>query len=126
MINRANFQNWTYEHFLAYIFLCLAEADNDLDQEELVEIKRLIVRVTGGDEEEYHKIIHDALKVVSSHDEQERRELFLVLKESFLMNEEQKEKLIEGMEDIIIADLNIEPKELDLYRFIKGEIGKSA
>ena len=37
-----NLSHWSKNHFIVFILLCIADSDNHMDEEEIIEITKLI------------------------------------------------------------------------------------
>lgn len=111
-------ENWTREHFITYIFFCMAYSDQSMDESELETIKSFVLSIVECNE--LSGSIIEEVKTEIIHHSQEEKELYIEKNiEQFITSEEGKEKLIQGIEEIIIADLNVEADEMEFYRFLK-------
>ena len=111
-------ENWTREHFITYIFFCMAYSDEDMDSEELETIKTFVQAIVEC-KDLSSSIIENVKNEIVSHSKEKKETYIKDNINSFIKTEEGKQKLIQGIEEIIIADLSVETDEMDFYRFLK-------
>jgi hypothetical protein len=114
--------HWTSEYFITYVFMCVADSDDGIDPDELKEIEDHVIDILGGNRKAYQSILTEVEELVQYHSKQDKETFIRDNKNRFLSSEKEKEKVIEGIEDIIIADLHVDPDEMDIYRFIKKSL----
>ncbi len=118
MINQDVTSAWTYEHFIAYICLSIADSDYSVDPEELTEIKAKINR-TLNDETKASNVLKEVISEIDSHSDEEKTNFIEQNTAKFLPSAELKAQAKQDMEDVIIADDNVDSTEMVMYRFIK-------
>lgn len=110
--------DWTYEHFIAYIYLSIAGSDYSIDQEELSQIG-LKVNESIQNNAKSKEIVKAVRADISGKSD---REITAFIEENvgkFLPEKADRDKVIEGMEDIIVADDNVDSTEMVMFRFVK-------
>lgn len=111
-------ENWTREHFITYIFFCIAYSDSSIDENEMDIINKFVMLSVDCDELS-SSLIDDVKKVIVSHNQLQKEQYIEQNISRFIVTEAGKEKLITGIEEIIIADYNVESDEMEFYRFLK-------
>ena len=111
-------ENWTREHFITYIFFCMAYSDEDMDIEELETIKTFVQSIVEC-KDLSSSIIEDVKHEIITHNSEQKEDYIKNNINRFIKTEAGKQKLIQGIEEIIIADLSVETNEMEFYRFLK-------
>ncbi len=111
-------QDWKKEHFISYIFLCIAAADYDVAEEEVTVLKDRIAEVVG-EEVNIQSAINEVREDVDYHDDDEKTEVIAHYNKVFAPSLEEKELIYNILEDIIKADGVVEGIEMVILRFIK-------
>lgn len=106
--------NWTKGHFYTYVFLCIANADNNLSISEITLIQDFLVRM-------HLEKANAALlfEEVNAHlqlqSEEERINYVHNQNARFFSNQEEITFMMNEIEDLILADNSIEKDEIKLY-----------
>lgn len=111
-------QGWEKEHFVAYIFLCIAAADYEIAEEELGVLQNRIEEVVG----EGIDVAGAIAKVrddVDYHDDEEKTDVIKYFTRKFSPSVEEKDLICNILEDIIKADGIVEGIEMVIFRFIR-------
>lgn len=111
-------QEWSFEYFLTYILLHVASSDHHVDEKEMQQINIALQDLTHSDVH-FDEIYDDIHVFVEKQSPQEREAFIKKYKHQFITTENARELVIQGIEEVIMADLNIESDEMDTYRFIK-------
>ena len=111
-------ENWTREHFITYIFFGVAYSDDSIDENELSTIKQFVLTIVECDELS-SSIIEEVKNVIVNHTEAQKETYIKQNMEKYISTDDEKQKLIDGIEEIIIADYNVESDEMEFYRFLK-------
>ncbi|MFK7899764.1 MAG: TerB family tellurite resistance protein [Cyclobacteriaceae bacterium] len=115
-------QGWKKEHFIAYIFLCIAAADYDVAEEEVEVLKTRINEVVG-DEADANQAIEQVRDLVDYHDDDEKTDIIAYYSNLFEPTLEEKFLICNILEEIIKADGIVEGIEMVIFRFIKKALG---
>ncbi len=114
-----NISHWSFDHFCAYILLCLASSDHDLDESELQTINDFL-------KEQGIKnptTLIDELLIVIKYQKVKDRIAFIETKfATYVTDKKSAQHLVNEIEELIISDFTIAPDEMDLYRIIKKMI----
>lgn len=109
-----NISHWTKDHFIIFIFICIADSDNSLDKSELLEIAKHIESV-----DDIPTVLKDVHSVVKVLPEEYRIGLIQNHKNQFNLTTEEIESTLGSIEEIILADTSIEREEIAMYSKIK-------
>lgn len=109
-----NLSHWSKNHFIVFILLCIADSDNHMDEEEIIEITKLI-KIDG----DIQQVVAEVHAVILILPEEYRMELLATKKTQFNLSIEEVENTLHTIEDIILADTSIERAEIAMYSKIK-------
>jgi len=115
-------QGWNKEHFITYIFLCIAAADYEIADEELTVLKERIAEVVGEDAD-IDEAINTVRDDVDYHEDDEKTEVISYYNQKYNPTIEEKDLICNILEDIIKADGIVEGIEMVIFRFIKKALG---
>lgn len=118
MIDQNTTANWTYEHFIAYICLSIAGSDYSIDTEELSEINAKVNR-TVNDNTKTEEIVKAVASEIVKHSDKEKTDFIESNTPKYLPTPELKAQARQDMEDVIVADDNVDSTEMVMFRFIK-------
>ena len=121
MIDTTLIGDWNKEHFITYICLCVAASDMEIDDSELDEIKNKVQEFLGEDMM-YDSLLEEVLNELKNHTVKDKEDVINMNKNRFFKSAKDREKIIDMVEDVIVADLNIEQSELKLYKMIKNAL----
>ena len=107
MINTSLINDWDKAHFVAYICLCVAASDNSIDDSELEETKNKVHEFLGEDID-YDALMDEVLVELKNHTLQDKRDIINMKRNKFFSSLEERARVIDTVEDVIVADLNIE------------------
>ena len=110
--------DWKLEHFVTYLYVCIAKADYNLVDEEIVEIYKKLKRFHE-DEEINKKLLQEVLREYAFHSDSEIIQFIKTNCPKYCETEEEKKKLIKDLEDIMEADGIVKDVEMVMYRYIK-------
>lgn len=102
-------ENLEYQEFLAYLFLYGASADLVIKQKE----EDLILERVG--KESYEK----AKSVFEDKSDYERLQVILSHKEKFYPDDEAKEKILDQLKELFMADKDFSVMEQNIFRILK-------
>lgn len=106
--------NWSLDHFKAFIFLTVAECDYSISPEEL----QLIVDYMTN-QETGREIVLDVIEAIADLSSDQKEELFYEVKDKFPLSSEDKQELLNEMEEIIMADETVGSEEVAFYGLVK-------
>jgi hypothetical protein len=96
-------ENWDYRHFLAYAYIAVANSDYEITEEDLNEIHNKLAPSIFN-EKEYQEMYHEVLKVYNKQNDNEVFQFLESLCEKHISSEDQKQKLLKDIQDIIDDD----------------------
>lgn len=121
MINQTETDRWSKIQFVTYLLLCVADADLHVDEAELEEIKNHLLNILDeGDCEA--TLMKEVLHEIRQHTDEEKKRFIEQHLSDYIHSPEEKEEIINAIEEIIVADLNVDVDELSFYRFLKREL----
>ena len=101
-------QNWTYNEFLTFLLIYVANVDMEFADEE----KRMIQKLAGM--ETYQKMVG----LFDSMSDYKAYETILSYKEVYYPAEAEKDKIMEHMKDLFYADADFNIMEKELMHFL--------
>lgn len=121
MLDGDKISDWNFNHFVVYLYLCIADADYNITDDEVDEIEnKLQNSLLEG--VECKKIISEVLKEFKNHTDYEKTSFISKNVGIYCSTNDIKEKIIKGLEDIMSADGVIKSVEVIMYRYIKKTI----
>lgn len=118
MIHTDVTSTWVYEHFLMYLYICIADVDCLISDKELVTIRDRVLSHL--DEERCLKLSTEVFKEYRQHTEDERKEYIKENVPKFLRTESIKRKVINDLADIVPENtINNEGLEQVMFRYIR-------
>lgn len=121
MVNEEKVNNWSYEHFMAYLFLYVADSDYNISQDEIRGIKQKLGRSLQ-DDNQVDKIISEVKDEIKNHGGRERDDYILNNAGKYLKSEEDKKKIMSDLEEVIKMDGQVDSIELLGFRFIRNAL----
>ena len=120
MLNTEQYiKNWDYGHYLAYMYIAIASSDYEISKDELKVLHDKLAP-TIFDEENYQEMYKEVLDV---YDQQNDNEVFKFLSElskKHITSNEQKEKVLKDIHEIIDADGHETGNETIMFISIKN------
>ncbi len=110
--------NWSKSHFCTYIFLCIAYSDDKITVSEIVNIKDFLSKINISDEEA-KEIIKEVCFLLNSQNIEERLVFIAHTYKDFFNTTDDLSPLMNDIEDLILADNNIEKSEILMYNKIR-------
>lgn len=110
---------WVYEHFLTYLYLCIADADCIISEDEKNNIRKEVCRHM--DEERCSSVYNVVYTEYRSHNDEEKQEFIKENAGRFLRTEAVRKKVIQHLEDMT-CQCKEESEERVMFRFIRRVI----
>lgn len=101
-------QNWTYDEFLTFLLIYVANVDMEFAEEE----KQMIQKFAGM--ETYNKMV----ELFDSMSDYKAYEAILSYKEKYYPTSAEKEGIMEKMKDLFYADADFNIMEKELLHFL--------
>ncbi len=102
-------QNWTYNEFLTFLLIYVANVDMEFAEEE----KRMIQKVDGM--ETYQKMVD----LFDSMSDYKAYETILAYKDTYYPTAVEKDRIMENMKDLFYADADFNIMEKELLHFLE-------
>lgn len=108
---------WVYEHFLMYLYICIADVDCLISDKELNMIQH---KALGNlDRNRCAKLVAEVFREYRSHTEDERKEYIRANVPRYLRTEAIRKKVINNLSDILPPDQNADSLEQVMFRYIR-------
>ena len=121
MVDEAKIKEWDFNHFVVYLYLCIADSDYNITDDEVDEIEdKLQSTLLKGTNSK--ALISEVLKEFKHHTDYEKTANINENVSIHCSDEDIKKKIIQGLEDIMAADGVIKSVEVIMYRYIKKTI----
>ncbi|MFN3405503.1 MAG: hypothetical protein ACK40G_15490 [Cytophagaceae bacterium] len=114
--------NWVYEHYLAYLYLSIADSDCFISQNEMDNISCQAFKSL--DSDRCRKLVKEVYIEFLSHTEEERRAYIKENAGKFLRTESIKTKVIHDLEELV-EDKDEESEEQIMFRYIRKSINNA-
>ena len=111
--------NWTKAHFCAYIFLCIADADENMDKNEIIQMQEFLEHLHFEHENAYELLTF--VRNLHRRHSTGLRVNFIRTKARLFLTSQEATNVMDEVEHLILADNNIEKSEIKMY----GQIRKA-
>lgn len=109
---------WTKAHFTAYIFLSIADADEDMDEKEIVIMQDFLEHLHFEYDNTY-ELLKSVREIQKKHPKDLRVNFITTKHEQFLDSEDELLRIMDEIEDLILADNSIDKEEIKMYSRIR-------
>ena len=116
MIHENVTNTWVYEHYLIYLYLCIADCDCIISDHELEDIRSKAI--TAIDYSRCDSLMKEVYYEFRSHTEEERREYVKENASRYLRTESIRKRVISNLESSI-EDKPIDSEETIMFRYIR-------
>ena len=121
MQDEEKLNQWKFEHFLIYLYLCIADSDYNITDDEIEEIEsKLSSSIL--EKKDYSQTIAEVLREFKNHTDYEKTAFITENVPIYCTDDDIKKKIIKGLEDVMAADGIIKSVEVIMYRYIKKTI----
>lgn len=117
MVDKEQVKNWKYEHFVIYLYLCIADSDYNITDDEIEEIHGKVSKILEGGN--YMKTITEVLREFKNHTDYEKTDIINENASLYCKEESVKEKILKDLEDVMEADGIVKSVEMIMFRYIK-------
>lgn len=111
-------ESWGYNHFVIYLYLCVANADYNLADEEIETFHSKFDQLHIEDKD-YGTVIKEVLQEYKNHSDKEMNEFIMDYSKKLCKENAQKVQILNDLKDIIQADGIVKDVESMVYRNIK-------
>ncbi len=112
---------WDFNHFVTYLYLCIADSDFNITDDEIDEIESKL-QSSLLESRDYKAMIEEVLREFKQHTDYEKTAFINDNVKKYCTDDDIKKKIIKGLEDIMAADGVIKSVEIIMYRYIKKTI----
>jgi len=121
MVDNEKISDRDFNHFVIYLYLCIADSDYNITDDEVDEIENKLQNsiLEGVD---CKKLISEVLKEFKHHTDYEKTSYISNNVKNYCTTDDIKKKIVQGLEDIMAADGVIKSVEVIMYRYIKKTI----
>jgi hypothetical protein len=116
MIHEYVTTTWVYEHYLIYLYLCIADCDCIISDNELEEIRNKAILSI--DYCRYDSIMKQVYYEFRAHTEEERREYIKQNALKYLRTESIRQRVIQNLE-ANVQDKSPDSEEQVMFRYIR-------
>ncbi|MDX2196900.1 MAG: hypothetical protein NW207_10815 [Cytophagales bacterium] len=121
--------NWKVEHYIAYLYLSIADSDNETTDEELAlvtkKLKKLFDEYYQGAHLNHVVVMQEVLAEIKNHTDQEKTEIINNLNKKFPLEEFQKMDIISDLTDVIESDDSVSSSEHYMLSFLRAVMSKN-
>jgi nicotinamide mononucleotide adenylyltransferase len=110
--------NWTYTHFLIYLYTCIAASDYNISEEEIEQLHLKLDNIFLP-EQEVERMFHEVLSVYKNQNDIEVIEFINHYAKKYLQTTNEKQKILADLQEMIKADGIVEPGEKIMFLTIK-------
>jgi hypothetical protein len=110
--------NWTYTHFLIYLYTCIAASDYNISEEEIEQLHLKLDNIFLP-EQEVERMFHEVLSVYKNQNDIEVIEFINHYAKKYLQTTDEKQKILADLQEMIKADGIVEPGEKIMFLTIK-------
>lgn len=129
MVNKNIVNNWKDAHFIAYLYLAIADADSETTKEEIEMARRKVKKVL----DEYYKndgtdhagVVDEVLGEIANHSDQEKTDLINEMNKKFKLSEDTRMDVVSDLTDIIESDDKVQAAEHYMLSFIRAVFAKN-
>ncbi|HCQ30588.1 MAG TPA: hypothetical protein DIU39_09895 [Flavobacteriales bacterium] len=110
--------NWTYTHFLIYLYTCIAASDYNISEEEIDQLHLKLDSIFLP-EDEVERMFKEVLSVYKKQNDVEVIEFINHFAKKYIQSADEKRKILADLQEMIKADGIEEPGEIIMYLTIK-------
>ncbi|MBX9852562.1 MAG: hypothetical protein K2X86_12515 [Cytophagaceae bacterium] len=122
MVHEKVVSNWVYEHYLIYLYLCIADSDCLISDHEIQAIRSRSFPMLHS--ERCNFLIQEVYQEFWSHSEEERRFYIKENAAKYLRTDIIKNKVIQHLQEMVLSK-DEESEEYIMFRFIRKVINNA-
>ncbi len=107
-------KHWSYTHFLIYLYTAIAASDFNISEEEIDQLHLKLDSIFLP-EQEVNRIFKEVLSVYKKQNDVEVIEFINHFVKKYLSSKEEKQKILNDLQDMINADGIVEPGETVMF-----------
>ena len=109
---------WTKAHFGAYIFLCIADADEDMDKKEVEKMQDFLEHLHFEYDNAF-ELLKSVRKIHQKHSQDLRINFISTKHHIFFESDDELHNIVDHIEELILADDSIDRDEIKMYSRIR-------
>ena len=117
MINQQLVNDWGYEEFVIYLYLCVADADYNLKKDELDLLLEKVMYTLGGPRIRYESKLDKVFLEFTHHNDNDK--IQVINEKAKICKKSESEKIIEDLENAMKQDFMHKSVEIIMFRFIR-------
>ncbi len=129
MVNSKIVDGWKAAHYVAYLYLAVADADNDTTADEIAMSKRKVKSVL----DEYYKsdgvnhdsIVEEVREEFKHHIDSEKTDMINAFNKKFKLENDAQRDIVSDLTDIIESDDHVQAAEHYMLSFIRVVLSKN-
>lgn len=129
MINQNTIKSWKADHFIAYLYLAIADADNETTIEEINmaqrKVKKLLDNYFKSSGSNHDTVVNEVLSEITNHSDAEKTDLINDFNKKFKLEDDCKTDIVSDLTDIIESDDKVQAAEHYMLSFIRVVMSKN-
>lgn len=129
MVNTKLIEGWQAGHYVAYLYLAIADADSNTTVEEIAMAKRKVKVVLDdyykNDGINHEEVVDQVRAEIQAHTESEKTDLINAFNKKFKLSDEAQMDIVSDLTDIIESDDHVQASEHYMLSFIRVVLSKN-
>lgn len=122
MINQQLINDWGYEEFVIYLYLCVADADYNLNKSELDLLLEKVMYTLGGPRIRYESKLDKVFLEFTHHNDNDK--IQVINEKAKTCKKSESEKIIEDLGNAMKEDHMHKSVEIIMFRFIRKTLNR--
>jgi len=122
MINQEIVNDWRYEEFTIYLYLCLADADYNAKKGELDALLEKVTYTLAGPRIRYESILDKVFLEFNHHNDNDK--VKIINEKAKIFKKSELKKIIDDLENAMKEDHMHKSVELIMFRFIRKTLNR--
>jgi len=129
MVNTKIVDGWKAAQYIAYLYLAIADADNNTTAEEIAMAKRKVKTVLdefySADGVDHNTVVDQVYEEIKHHKESEKTDMINSFNKKFKLSDDAQRDIISDLTDIIESDDQVQAAEHYMLSFIRVVLSKN-
>ncbi|MCH8317682.1 MAG: hypothetical protein IIA88_04190 [Bacteroidetes bacterium] len=122
MINQQLVNDWGYEEFVIYLYLCVADADYNLKKNEIDLLLEKVMYTLGGSRNRYKSKLDKIFLEFTHHNDNDK--IQVINEKAKTCKKSESEKIIEDLGNAMKQDHMHKSVEMIMFRFIRKTLNR--
>lgn len=122
MINQQLINDWGYEEFVIYLYLCVADADYNLNKGELDLLLEKVMYTLGGPRIRYESKLDKVFLEFTHHNDNDK--IQVINEKAKICKKSESEKIIKDLKNAMKEDHMHKSVEIIMFRFIRKTLNR--